>query len=202
MIISLLLFFLFLIVISGVLFFIFCLLLPAMRQQSISTDAPIFSKEEVQYAMRFPATKTIHNKSLRAVIKCSSDRDSKDERFVYYGPQSCRHFAYQYETSCDCDYSCIGLGDCARACPQNAIDIKNNTAVVTNLCTGCGKCVDACPKKLIALVPVDTKECVLCNAPEGASVHCSTCHANTKLEIPVKTGFKHWETIYKFLYRK
>lgn len=42
---------------------------------------------------------------------------------------------------------CTGCGVCARRCPQNAIEIKDNISVVdSSKCTLCGKCTDFCPK--------------------------------------------------------
>ncbi len=41
---------------------------------------------------------------------------------------------------------CTGCGVCAKRCPQNAIEIKNNISIVDlSKCTLCGKCTDFCP---------------------------------------------------------
>ena len=76
---------------------------------------------------------------------------------VYGGPNACR-------------YGCIGCGDCANACPANAICLKDGIARVdTSRCLGCGLCEDICPKKIISMVPQDTKVAVFCsNKDKGA----------------------------------
>jgi NAD-dependent dihydropyrimidine dehydrogenase PreA subunit len=48
---------------------------------------------------------------------------------------------------------CTGCGTCTGICPQNAIRVLDNLAVVDrNLCVECGRCVPACPSGAIDLV--------------------------------------------------
>ena len=45
---------------------------------------------------------------------------------------------------------CAGCGICIQACPEGAIELKNNIAVVDEeTCTGCGTCVAECPTEAI-----------------------------------------------------
>jgi len=46
---------------------------------------------------------------------------------------------------------CDGCGDCAEACPADAITILVLAEVDPFACTGCGRCVAACPREAIAM---------------------------------------------------
>ena len=48
---------------------------------------------------------------------------------------------------------CIACGLCVRNCPNQAIFLKDNVAVIDyTKCNGCGTCVSKCPKKAIQWV--------------------------------------------------
>ena len=52
-----------------------------------------------------------------------------------------------------CKVGCIACGLCVRNCPQQAIFLKDNVAVIDyTKCNGCGTCVTKCPKKAIQWV--------------------------------------------------
>ena len=61
-----------------------------------------------------------------------------------------------------CKVGCIACGLCVRNCPNQAIFLKDNVAVIDyTKCNGCGTCVSKCPKKAIQWVegsprPVDS----------------------------------------------
>jgi ferredoxin len=47
---------------------------------------------------------------------------------------------------------CEGCGACVDVCPENAITMVDDKAVVDAAkCTECGLCVDACPMEAIAI---------------------------------------------------
>jgi NAD-dependent dihydropyrimidine dehydrogenase PreA subunit len=47
---------------------------------------------------------------------------------------------------------CSGCGECAEACPLDAIALKDNVAVVDEgTCGDCGACVDVCPTESISV---------------------------------------------------
>jgi Na+-translocating ferredoxin:NAD+ oxidoreductase RNF subunit RnfB len=76
-----------------------------------------------------------------------------------------------------CEFGCLGLGDCAAACPFDAIKISaNRLPVVDNdKCTGCGKCVDVCPRDLMHLHPISYKVRVLCQNHDPGRYATKVC---------------------------
>ncbi len=94
---------------------------------------------------------------MRAQVMCSGTAELAAKKYLYQGSVSCEAAAKLDGGDKLCPYGCIGLGNCAAACPFDAISIVEGIAQVNPYkCTGCGTCVKACPKGLIKLVPYDS----------------------------------------------
>ncbi|MBR6766928.1 MAG: RnfABCDGE type electron transport complex subunit B [Clostridia bacterium] len=106
-----------------------------------------------------------------AVVHCSGSCEKTQPTCEYHGISSCTAAKLFYGGGGNCVYGCLGHGDCAKVCPQNAIGFAKGIAVVdSEKCVGCGLCAKACPQMLIGIVPADTKVDVLCsNKDKGAS---------------------------------
>lgn len=136
----------------------------------------------------------------KAVVLCNCKKTFKNENAVsLYKGQTCAIIAATYNSVNDCRYSCIGLGDCVKVCPQEAIFIRNGTALISELCSGCGKCISYCPKNLIKLVSKDTKEVILCSNNIQPLTSCTSYQKQEKLEWPEKKDYKIWKSFYKIL---
>ena len=92
-----------------------------------------------------------------------------------------------------CIFGCMGFGDCARACPQNAICMQDGIACVNHTaCIGCGICAQTCPQKIIEIVPDIIRTEVLCssyhNGPYTRKVCSSGCIGCHKCEKTCPQG--------------
>ena len=66
-----------------------------------------------------------------SVVRCNNPMKGKDVKSV-------------------CDIGCIGCKRCEKSCPEQAITVENNLAVInTSKCNGCGKCIEVCPTSVI-----------------------------------------------------
>lgn len=87
-----------------------------------------------------------------AVVHCLGTCDNTSDKIEYQGVHSCTAAMQLYGGSASCAFGCIGLGDCAKACPYGAINVCNGVATVNSaLCKGCSICVNVCPKSIISL---------------------------------------------------
>ncbi len=88
-----------------------------------------------------------------AVVHCGATRDERLGRAPYEGEPTCAA-ANLLSGVQGCDFGCLGLSDCERACPFDAIHVIDGLAVVDyEKCTACGKCVTACPRDIITIEP-------------------------------------------------
>ncbi len=88
----------------------------------------------------------------KAMVACRGDLAHTKKRYDYMGIRTCVACNVLYNGDSSCPFGCLGYGDCARACPFEAISIVNGVAHVNpEKCTGCGRCKAVCPKKIIFL---------------------------------------------------
>ncbi|MBQ1372477.1 MAG: RnfABCDGE type electron transport complex subunit B [Oscillospiraceae bacterium] len=107
-----------------------------------------------------------------AFVKCKGSCEYTDNQGNYVGIPDCASAARAGLALSRCDYGCLGLGSCAKVCPEGAIRVENGVAVVNRkLCVGCGLCAKACPKGLIELLPEHQTLAVQCsNRDRGPQV--------------------------------
>ena len=138
-------------------------------------QCPVASSEDAARIAEFLGISAEEKEKVVAVVKCSGNA-FVTVRSPYNGVSDCRSAVLVAGGAKGCDYGCIGFASCARACPFDAIEIRDGLAVVhPDLCVGCGKCVDTCPKDLIALVPAAVDVHVYCNSPEKGAAKRKVC---------------------------
>ncbi|NQT30128.1 MAG: RnfABCDGE type electron transport complex subunit B [Candidatus Saganbacteria bacterium] len=113
----------------------------------------------------------------RAVVKCGGSTSLARDRAEYAGIQTCVAAELVGGGPKACTYGCLGFGDCAKACPFDALYIgKDGLAhVVFEKCTACGLCVTACPRKIIELIPCSNQIIVNCSSTDRCSLVREVC---------------------------
>ena len=195
MILASILLILIILIIAILLLFLFYILFPSIHNQNKISEDPVISNREIEYIK--PEIDTADVSESRAMVLCSCNKTFYKKRDCFNEAYSCAMVNNYSGTGTDCKYACIGLGDCVKICPQQAIFIKNRTAVISNLCIGCGKCVNVCPLQIIRLIPKNTKEYTLCANKSDEKSSCSEELKNQKVGWNEKKDFKIWSTCYK-----
>ena len=133
-----------------------------------------------------------------AYIRCNGTCDNRPKTSNFDGASTCAIASSVYSGETDCQYGCLGYGDCYDACDFGAIDFREGMGVpliLDDKCVACGACVDACPKNLIELrkkFPKDRKIVVSCrNEDKGgiarkackvACIGCGKCEKECKFD--------------------
>ncbi|MGC4079633.1 MAG: (Fe-S)-binding protein [Rubrivivax sp.] len=119
-----------------------------------------------------------------ARLACAGGKHVAFLRARYAGLSTCRAAAVVSGGGKECDWGCLGLGDCVSVCDQGAItlDLHGLPVVDVDKCTACNDCVEVCPKGLFSVQPVGRKLWVACrNRAEGdlaeaaCEVACTAC---------------------------
>lgn len=203
MVVSVILLIVIFIVCAAIISFLAYILVPAVKNQTKISEDLFVSDKEVSYTKPFVSKDEASKKV--AVVLCSEELNSKERPVLFNKGHSCAVVNSIYGNGSDYLFSCIGLGDCQKVCPQNAIFIENSTAIISGLCIGCGKCVEVCPRKLIKLIPNTQNEVVLSVNYDETKENKFTTEADKtevkKIERPLKKGFKIWAFCYKIVER-
>ena len=114
-----------------------------------------------------------------AFVKCTGTCENAKKKYNYEGLADCRKLSLipgRGEKACD--FGCMGLGSCVRACPFDAICIKDGIAYVDQeTCKGCGQCVAICPNHLIELRPLKEIFAVACHSTAKGKDVKAVCSA-------------------------
>jgi len=126
---------------------------------------PVSSAETVASIARALGIDAGSTEKKVAVVLCGGDCNQTKNASLYNGVSDCISASLIAGGPKGCDYGCLGMSSCARACPFGAIEVVNGLAVVhSELCVGCGKCASVCPRHLIQLVPAGTSVHIYCSS--------------------------------------
>ena len=164
--------------------------------------------------------KTVTEKApMVAVVRCQGSCEVRPKTTEYQGPRNCAIEALIYSGETDCQYGCLGEGDCVVACTFDAMymDEKTNLPmVITDKCTACNACVKACPRNIIELRPKNKKDLkifVAClnedkggiakKACDAACIGCSKCvDVCQKNAITISNSLAYINPVYCTMCRK
>lgn len=119
-----------------------------------------------------------------ALVFCQGGEGRGVVKYRYAGAPDCRAAVLVAGGPKACPYGCVGLGNCTRVCPSDAIALGADGIPVVDpaKCTGCGLCVAECPKKVIRLVPDAKRYHIRCSSRDRGpavkkvcSVGCIAC---------------------------
>ena len=196
MILPIILFIVIILAIAMLVMFSVYILLPSINIQEENSDDPVIPQNSKQSIFTI---QKIQKTELKAVVLCSCKKSLNLKHSNFNESNTCFMVKNSMGTGYDCPFACIGLGDCMKVCPQTAIIIENNTALVTDNCCGCGKCAEVCPQKLIKLIPALQKTIVLCNNDNQEYTSCSEIQKEKNIERIEKKDFKIYSKCYKII---
>lgn len=113
-----------------------------------------------------------------SVLRCSRNEGGVKKKYAYVGFDTCAAANIAFGGPYECEFACVGYGDCEVACPFHAIHMVDGMPVIDpEECTGCGVCVSGCPKGVLQLVPKDAPVYVPCSTKDKAKRVTSVCKA-------------------------
>lgn len=111
-----------------------------------------------------------------AVLCCLGDNETAKRIADYNGISTCEALDLMGGDK-GCQYGCLGLGDCVKACPFDAIEIGENGLpfIIEENCTACGICVKTCPRKLFEIISKDQDIYISCRSYDDARTVKQVC---------------------------
>ena len=136
----------------------------------------MLSDENIQKICSLLGIKKSERDKYVARVMCFGGKNAK-KKFDYTSVRSCNALNSLFNTNMECDYGCLGMGDCVKVCPVGAISMnENNLPVIdSEKCIGCGKCVKECPKQIIKLTPYDKTVYIACSSHNRGPVVIRAC---------------------------
>lgn len=123
-----------------------------------------------------------------AFRRCLKTEGKVAKKFEYAGIMSCAAAKLVADGPDACAYSCLGYGDCVRACPFDAMWLEDGMVhIAPDKCTSCGTCVRTCPNNILELIPRRARVMVFCSSRDKGKavkdvceVGCISCGACVK----------------------
>jgi len=148
-----------------------------------SLYCPVGGNEVMQQIGQILGKEIQEKEPVVAVLLCHGTCDARPKTIQFEGPDSCAIAGMVFAGETDCQYGCLGKGDCVDVCDFDAMYMDEKTGlpvIITDNCTACGACINACPRDLIEFRPRnkrDLKIYVACKNEEKGNIARKACHA-------------------------
>ena len=97
-------------------------------------------------------------------------------KYHYVGFDSCTAASIVFGGPAGCSYACLGLGECADACPFEAISMVDEFPVIDpDKCVSCGVCVKTCPKGILEIQSLKARVWVPCSTKDAGKTVMGVC---------------------------
>ena len=148
-----------------------------VETQDKNMRCPAASAEILKAIGKIAGVETSEKQPMKAVLMCNGNHFNATKVSEYIGVRSCEAAHALYTGDKACSFSCIGYGDCVKACLFGAITTVNGIAVFNKeKCTGCGLCVKACPRRVITLVQKRLSTVhIACSSRDGGQIVKRNC---------------------------
>ena len=111
-------------------------------------------------------------------LRCARNDGQVAKKHAYVGFDTCQAASIAYGGPYECNFACVGFGDCEVACPFDAIRMQDSMPIIDpEKCTACGVCVKICPKQVLSLLPKNAVCYVPCSNHDSGKAVSSLCKA-------------------------
>ena len=115
---------------------------------------------------------------VNAFVHCRGNCSVTCKKEIYEGARSCTAAKLLFGGDGACHFGCLGYGDCASVCPEQAINIINGIAHINDIrCMGCGACARVCPQGIIEVLPKNIEVFVSCSSHDRGPAVKNVCSA-------------------------
>jgi len=144
--------------------------------KAAADSCPVGGAETVEKISTMLGVQTVEVIKKVARLHCRGTGEAAPRRSEYLGLKTC-YASHLMGGDKLCTYGCLGLSDCVRACPFDAMAMSADGLPVISeeKCTACGKCVEACPRNLLELHPFSQNILVYCRSEDRGPVARKAC---------------------------
>ncbi|MBL7071860.1 MAG: 4Fe-4S binding protein [Candidatus Omnitrophica bacterium] len=147
------------------------------KEEAINSMCRIAGPELAELIAKIAGVTTEIAKEV-AVVYCGAKTKDKTKKAAYKGVATCGSANIIFDGGMNCEYGCLGFGDCGKACPFDAIEMEDGLPKVDPYkCVACGKCVKVCPRNIMGLMPFNIDDLVIpaCKSKNKGAVVRKMC---------------------------